>query len=86
MVDDGAGKPVLVLRTGETAAALIGALASVLALSPQAAHSSDAIKQISRSFRRNLQSQVRVATRDPHLHDVLRRTFNHTDRVRGGRA
>ena len=45
MFDDSAGKPVLVPRTGETAAALISALASVLALSPPAAHSSNAIKQ-----------------------------------------
>jgi hypothetical protein len=86
MLDDGVGKPVLVLRTAETAAALVGALASVLALSPQAAHSSNAIKQTSRSFRRKLHSQVNAARRDPHLHDFLRRTFNHTDRARGGRA
>jgi hypothetical protein len=85
MLDDGVGK-VLVLRTGETAAALISALASVLALSPPAAHSGDAIKQTSRSFHRKLHSQVRQATRDPQLHDFLRRTFNYTDRTRGGRA
>ena len=86
MFDDSAGKPVLVPRTGETAAALISALASVLALSPPAAHSSNAIKQTSQCFRCKLHSQVRQATRDPYLHDFLRRTFNYSDRTRGGRA
>lgn len=86
MLEGGDGKPVLVLRMAELAAALTTALACTLALSPQAAHSSSAIKQTSRSFRRKLHSQVNAARRDPHLHDFLRRTFNHSDRTRAGRA
>jgi hypothetical protein len=86
MLDDGDGKPVLALRLGETAHALTTALALVLAMSPPAAHSDAAIKQTSRSFRRKLRARVQHARRDPGLHDFLKRTFNSTDRERGGRA
>jgi hypothetical protein len=86
MLDDGDGKPVLCLRLGETAAALTTALACVLALSPPAAHNDAAIKQTSQSFRRKLKARVDHARRDPGLHDLLRRSFNHTDRTREGRA
>jgi hypothetical protein len=86
MLDDGEGKPVLCLRLGETAQALTTALACVLALSPPAAHNEAAIKQTSQSFRRKLRARVQHARRDPGLHDFLKRTFNDTDRKRGGRA
>ena len=86
MLDDGAGKPVLALRLGETAQALTTALALVLALSPPAAHNDAAIKQTSQSFRRKLRARVHHARRDPDLHEFLRQSFNHTDKARGGRA
>jgi hypothetical protein len=86
MLDDGAGNPVLALRLGETAQALVTALALVLAMSPPAAHNDAAIKQTSQSFRRKLRARVHHARGNPDLHEFLRRTFNYSDRSRGGRA
>jgi hypothetical protein len=86
LVDDGAGNQVLALRLGETAQALTTALACVLALSPPAAHNDAAIKQTSQSFRRKLRARVHHARRNPDLQEFLRRSFNSTDRARGGRA
>jgi hypothetical protein len=86
MIDDGAGKPVLALRLGETAQALTTALACVLALSPASAHNAHAIKQTSQSFRRKLSARVQHARHNPDLHEFLRRSFNYSDRARGGRA
>jgi hypothetical protein len=86
MLDNGDGKPVLALRLGETAQALTTALACVLALSPASAHNDAAIKQTSQSFRRKLRARVNYARHDPDLHEFLRRSFNYSDRARGGRA
>ena len=86
LLDDGDGKPVLALRLGETAQALTTALALVLALSPASARNEAAIKQTSQSFRRKLRARVHHARGNPDLHEFLRRTFNSTDRARGGRA
>jgi hypothetical protein len=77
---------VLVLRTGESAAALVGVLAVIMAMSPAAAHNEAAIKQVSRSFRRKLSAQVHHARQNPDLHEFLRRSFNYSDRERGGNA
>jgi hypothetical protein len=80
------GRPVLALRLGETAQALTTALALVLALSPASAHNDAAIKQTSQSFRRKLRARVNHARGNPDLHEFLRRSFNASDRARGGRA
>jgi hypothetical protein len=86
MLDGVDGKPILALRLGETAQALTTALACVLALSPPAAHNDAAIKQTSQSFRRKLKARVHHARHSPDLHEFLRRSFNYSDRARGGRA
>jgi hypothetical protein len=86
MIDGVDGRPVLALRLGETAQALTSALAFFLALSPASAHNAHAIKQTSQSFRRKLTARVHHARRDPDLHEILRRSFNSTDRARGGRG
>ena len=77
---------VMVIRTGESAAALTAALASILAMSPAAARSRAAIKQTAESVRRNLQRQVRQAERDPLFADFKSRCFHDDDRERGGRT
>jgi hypothetical protein len=77
---------VMVIRTGEISAALTSVLAAVLALSPSAVRSPSAIREISEQVRKKLLRQVHAAERDPTLQDFLSRTFNHTDRERGGRA
>jgi hypothetical protein len=85
-IDDESDHLVLALRLGETAQALTTALALVLALSPASSHDTHAIKQTSRSFRRKLSAGVQHARRDPDLHEFLRRSFNSSDRARGGRG
>jgi hypothetical protein len=86
LIEHADGRKTLALRLGESASALTTALACVLAMSPAAAHNTAAIKETSRRFRRKLHTQVDRARRDPGLHDFLRRSFNHTDKARGGRA
>jgi hypothetical protein len=77
---------VMVIRTGEIAAALTSVLAMTLALSPSAVRSPAAIREISEKVRKKLLRQVHAAERDPTLHDLLSRTFNYSDRKRGGAA
>lgn len=77
---------VLVLRTGELAAAPVTALASVLALSPASTRSRAAIKQVADAFRRKLLAQVRAAKRDADFLNLKARCFHDGDRGRGGRA
>jgi hypothetical protein len=77
---------VMVIRTGEIAAALTGLLAMTLALSPSATRTPAAIREISDRFRQKLEHLVRQAERDPALFDFKERVFRNDDRERGGRA
>jgi hypothetical protein len=78
----------LVIRTGESAAALVTVLASMMALSPAAARNRSAIKQTADGFRHKLAAKVRAAERDPLFADFKARAFGSDadDRARGGRA
>jgi hypothetical protein len=64
---------VLALRPGESSAALVTVLASMLALSPSTARSPKAIKEITDGFKQKLTANVRYAE-------------NNDDRERGGHA
>jgi hypothetical protein len=77
---------VMVIRTGETAAALVTVLASITALSPASTRSRAAIKQTADGFRRKLLARVRQAERDPLFADFKNRCFHSGDRARGGNA
>jgi hypothetical protein len=77
---------VLVVRTGEIAAALTSVLATVLALSPSATRSQKAIRNLTDDLRcRLIRSAARRAA-DPVLRDFWQRCFRDDDRDRGGRA
>jgi hypothetical protein len=75
---------VMVIRTGEIAAALTSVLAMTLALSPSVVRSPAAIREISERVRKKLMRQVHAADRDPTLFDFKIYTFNETDPERGG--
>ena len=77
---------VMVLRTGETAAALVNVLASILALSPAATRSRAAIKKTADGFRKKLAANVRAAEGSPDFYEFKRRAFSNDDRERGGNA
>lgn len=76
----------LVIRTGESAAALVTVLSSVLAMSPSSVRSPAAIRQTAESIRRKLTGQIRSAERDPLFTDFKARCFRDDDRSRGGSA
>jgi hypothetical protein len=78
--------PVLCLRTGEIAIALTRALALILAISPSAARSPDAIGKLTEEMRRRLVKGAAIAARDPALNDFVARAFRDDDRERGGNA
>jgi hypothetical protein len=75
---------VLVIRTGESAAALVTILASILALSPASTRSRAAIKKTADAVRRKLQARVRAAEGSPDLYELKRRAFSNDDEQRGG--
>ena len=77
---------VMVIRSGECAAALVNVLATILAMSPASTRSRAAIRKTADGFRRKLQAQVRAAEQSPDLYELKRRTFHDGDRERGGRA
>jgi hypothetical protein len=77
---------VLVLRTGEIAAALVNVLATALALSPASTRNRAAIKQTADGFRRKLLAKVRAAEGSPDIYEFKRRVFHDDDPERGGRA
>jgi hypothetical protein len=80
---------VMVIRTGEAAAALTTVLASILALSPASTRSRSAIKQVADSFRKKLVRQVRAAEREmPTFSTSRRAAFTATRPIarEGGRA
>ena len=84
MIADGNGGTVLCLRLAETSSALTTCLASLMALSPQAALNEQAIAETARRFRHALHRKVGVAKRAPGTHEFLQRSF-HTGQE-GGRA
>jgi hypothetical protein len=61
-------------------------LASTLALSPTAARSSKAIKQLATAFRRKLAAKIHAAEGNPDFYEFKRRAFHDGDRERGGNA
>jgi hypothetical protein len=75
----------IVIRTGESAAALTSVLASVLALSPSAARSPTAIRKLAESFRRKVMAQTRGAESSPDFYAFKGRCFR-DDGERGGNA
>jgi hypothetical protein len=77
---------VMVIRTGEAAAALTTVLAPILALSPSSARSRAAIRKTSEAFRKKLAANVRAAEGSPDFYEFKRRTFRNDDRERGGNA
>jgi hypothetical protein len=70
---------VMAIRTGETASALITALAAVLAISPAAARSPTAIRHTIDELGKRLRRRIASAERDPSVQEFLRRCFNVTD-------
>jgi hypothetical protein len=77
---------VMVIRTGEAAAALTTVLAFILALSPASTRSRAAIEQTADSSRRKLLTRVRLAERDADFLDFKARCVHDGDRARGGNA
>jgi hypothetical protein len=77
---------VMVIRTGESAAALVNVLATMMALSPAAARNRAAIKQTADGFRRKLAAKVRAAEGSPDIYEFKQRVFHDGDPERGGRA
>ena len=69
----------MIIRTGETAAALLTALASVLAMSPSAVRSPTAIRNTIDELGKRLRRRLAAAEADPVLQEFMRRTFNGTD-------
>jgi len=69
----------LVLRTGETASALLTCLAGTLALSPAATRSPTAIRKTVEELRKRLQRRIAAADADPTVQDFIRRAFHGTD-------
>lgn len=78
--------PVLCLRTGEIAQALVSVLVSTLALSPSSTRSPKAIRELTDGLRKRLTKSVTRAAADPVTRDFLDRVFRHDDRERGGNA
>lgn len=75
---------VLILRTSETASALLTALAAVLAMSPDAVRSPTAIRKTADDLHRRLRRHVRTAERDAVVQDFIDRSFHGTETA--GRA
>jgi hypothetical protein len=64
--------PIMAIRTGETLAALVTTLASVLALSP-AARSPTALRRAVDTIAKQLRRQAAAAVADPSVHEFKRR-------------
>ena len=74
----------IVLRTGETAEALITILAGVLAMSPSVARSPTALRRTIDKLHKRLRGKVAAAEKSADLQDFLRRSFRGNDA--GGNA
>jgi hypothetical protein len=69
----------MVIRTAETASALITALASVLAMSPAALRSPTAIRRTIDELGKRLRRPIAAAERDPEVQAFVRRCFRSTE-------
>jgi hypothetical protein len=69
----------IAIRTGETASALTSVLATVLAMSPQAARSPTAIRATVDALGKRLRRRLAAAERDPLTQDFLHRVFRDGD-------
>lgn len=78
--------PLLVLRTGELTSALLIVLAAAIALSPEAARSSAAIRKTTDELRRRLKKCVAVARAHPDFREFEARSFRQDDAKRGGHS
>jgi hypothetical protein len=78
--------PVLCLRTGENARALMRVVALTLALSPSSARSPSAIRELTDDLRRRLIKGAAATAGDPTVNDFLARAFRNDDRECGGHA
>jgi hypothetical protein len=65
----------MVIRTGETASALLQVLASVLALSPEVTRSPATIRGAADDFSKRLRRKVTAAAADPDVREFARRAF-----------
>ena len=76
--------PVMAIRTGETASALLSVLAAVLAMSPAAVRSPTALRKTIDELGKRLRRRVAAAQADQDVQDFARRCFRGSDV--GGRA
>ena len=65
----------IVLRTGETAKALLTALAGVLAMSPSVSRSPTAIRKTVEELGKRLRRRASAAEQNADMREFLRRTF-----------
>jgi hypothetical protein len=66
----------MVVRTGETAEALLGVLASVLALSPEVTRSPTIVRATVDDFSKKLRRKVTAAAADPAVREFSQRAFH----------
>jgi hypothetical protein len=78
--------PVLCLRTGETARALMRVLVLTLAMSPSSTRSPGAIRKLTDELRRRLIKGAAEARQNPLVNDFVARAFRDDDHERGGNA
>jgi hypothetical protein len=69
----------VVVRTGETAQALLTVLAGMLAMSPDVMRSRTAIRKLVDQLHKKLRRRTAAAGADPDLQEFLRRVFRGTD-------
>jgi hypothetical protein len=67
------------IRSGETIAALVTTLASVLAMSPSAVRSPTQIRKTLDELGKRLRRRLAAAEADPVMREFMRSTFNGTD-------
>jgi hypothetical protein len=70
---------VMMLRTGETASALLTVLAGVLAMSPAATRSPTATRKMLDDLHRKLRRQLMEAERSADVREFASRCFRNTD-------
>ena len=68
----------IILRTAETAEALLTVLAGTLAMSPSATRSPTAIRKTIDDLGKRLRRQVAAAEQNADIQEFVRRTFNGT--------
>jgi hypothetical protein len=65
----------MIIRTGETASALLRMLASVLALSPEVTRSPATIRDTVDDFSKRLRREVTATAADPDVREFVQRAF-----------